>query len=206
MREQLSLRGRLPTEQVLICRFSRAASIRIMELRWACSAAGRAPALQAGGRRFDPGHVHQSIQQLSERRPVEFGPCPHECPHGRVSSPFCPAESGTAQRHGCSRHAIRSPGSFRAVWAVQPCASFASVWRQPWRERRVRCGRLRFYVASGPVGCYRRKQLGQGGVTSIEPGTKEGRVEPEIPVASRVLPLAVSWPAHVSVEAGWLRF
>ena len=26
---------------------------------WACSSAGRAPALQAGGRRFDPGHVHQ---------------------------------------------------------------------------------------------------------------------------------------------------
>src|SRR6266478_2812441 len=25
---------------------------------WACSSAGRAPALQAGGRRFDPGHVH----------------------------------------------------------------------------------------------------------------------------------------------------
>ncbi len=27
--------------------------------KWACSSAGRAPALQAGGRRFDPGHVHQ---------------------------------------------------------------------------------------------------------------------------------------------------
>jgi hypothetical protein len=26
---------------------------------WACSSAGRAPALQAGGHRFDPGHVHQ---------------------------------------------------------------------------------------------------------------------------------------------------
>src|SRR6266853_5153102 len=26
---------------------------------WACSSAGRASALQAGGRRFDPGHVHQ---------------------------------------------------------------------------------------------------------------------------------------------------
>src|SRR6267143_6247582 len=25
----------------------------------ACSSAGRAPALQAGGHRFDPGHVHQ---------------------------------------------------------------------------------------------------------------------------------------------------
>ena len=28
---------------------------------------GRAPALQAGGRRFDPGHVHHSIQQFSGR-------------------------------------------------------------------------------------------------------------------------------------------
>ena len=26
---------------------------------WACSSVGRAPALQAGGRRFEPGHVHQ---------------------------------------------------------------------------------------------------------------------------------------------------
>ncbi len=34
-------------------------SFRIIELAWACSSAGRAPALQAGGRRFDPGHVHQ---------------------------------------------------------------------------------------------------------------------------------------------------
>jgi hypothetical protein len=49
----------LLTEQVLICRFSPAESIRIMQLRWACSSAGRASALQAGGRRFEPGHVHQ---------------------------------------------------------------------------------------------------------------------------------------------------
>src|SRR2546427_4861790 len=34
--------------------------LRMNKLReWACSSAGRAPALQAGGRRFDPGHVHQ---------------------------------------------------------------------------------------------------------------------------------------------------
>src|SRR5579863_690412 len=36
-------------------------SFRITELAWACSSAGRAPALQAGGRRFDPGHVHQTF-------------------------------------------------------------------------------------------------------------------------------------------------
>jgi hypothetical protein len=33
--------------------------IRIIELRWACSSAGRAPALQAGGRGFESRHVHQ---------------------------------------------------------------------------------------------------------------------------------------------------
>src|ERR1700682_4438188 len=31
---------------------------------WACSSAGRAPALQAGGHRFDPGHVHHIFQLL----------------------------------------------------------------------------------------------------------------------------------------------
>jgi hypothetical protein len=31
---------------------------------WACSSAGRASALQAGGRRFDPGHVHQLLRCL----------------------------------------------------------------------------------------------------------------------------------------------
>jgi hypothetical protein len=29
-------------------------------LRWGCSSAGRAPALQAGGHRFDPVHLHQT--------------------------------------------------------------------------------------------------------------------------------------------------
>ena len=37
---------------------------RYKQKRRACSSAGRAPALQAGGRRFDPGHVHQIFQQL----------------------------------------------------------------------------------------------------------------------------------------------
>ena len=27
-------------------------------LRWGCSSAGRAPALQAGGQEFDPPHLH----------------------------------------------------------------------------------------------------------------------------------------------------
>src|SRR5690348_555163 len=37
---------------------------------WACSSAGRAPALQAGGRRFDPGHVHQFTPVLIVRNRV----------------------------------------------------------------------------------------------------------------------------------------
>ena len=34
-------------------------SFRIIELEWACSSAGRAPALQAGGQGFESPHVHQ---------------------------------------------------------------------------------------------------------------------------------------------------
>lgn len=33
---------------------------RLIE-RWGCSSAGRAPALQAGGQRFDPAQLHHSI-------------------------------------------------------------------------------------------------------------------------------------------------
>ena len=33
---------------------------------WGCSSAGRAPALQAGGHRFDPVHLHQSSISQSE--------------------------------------------------------------------------------------------------------------------------------------------
>ena len=29
---------------------------------WGCSSAGRAPALQAGGHRFDPVHLHQRLK------------------------------------------------------------------------------------------------------------------------------------------------
>jgi hypothetical protein len=35
-------------------------------LLWACSSAGRAPALQAGGHRFDPGHVHHFFSDRKE--------------------------------------------------------------------------------------------------------------------------------------------
>ena len=32
-------------------------------LLWGCSSAGRAPALQAGGHRFDPGQLHQTLKR-----------------------------------------------------------------------------------------------------------------------------------------------
>ena len=31
---------------------------------WGCSSAGRAPALQAGGHRFDPDYLHHGIEGL----------------------------------------------------------------------------------------------------------------------------------------------
>src|SRR6266436_860997 len=39
-------------------------------LLWACSSAGRAPALQAGGRRFDPGHVHQFLPDCKRLKKI----------------------------------------------------------------------------------------------------------------------------------------
>ena len=35
---------------------------------WGCSSAGRAPALQAGGRRFDPDHLHQPFSGFGVER------------------------------------------------------------------------------------------------------------------------------------------
>ena len=37
---------------------------------WGCSSAGRAPALQAGGHRFDPGQLHQSFKLFYLHREV----------------------------------------------------------------------------------------------------------------------------------------
>jgi hypothetical protein len=36
----------------------------VHRLRWGCSSAGRAPALQAGGHRFEPVHLHQTRLSL----------------------------------------------------------------------------------------------------------------------------------------------
>ena len=33
---------------------------------WGFSSAGRAPALQAGGQRFDPANLHQTFERLTE--------------------------------------------------------------------------------------------------------------------------------------------
>ena len=35
-------------------------------LRWGCSSAGRAPALQAGGHGFESHHLHQSVKRTEE--------------------------------------------------------------------------------------------------------------------------------------------
>ena len=35
---------------------------------WGCSSAGRAPALQAGGHRFEPVHLHQSCGRQSRKQ------------------------------------------------------------------------------------------------------------------------------------------
>ena len=40
-------------------------------LRWGCSSAGRAPALQAGGHGFESHHLHQSVKKNKSRKPVE---------------------------------------------------------------------------------------------------------------------------------------
>ena len=55
---QINLREHLPKKQALILTRNPLQSCGCM---WACSSAGRAPALQAGGHRFDPGHVHQTF-------------------------------------------------------------------------------------------------------------------------------------------------
>jgi hypothetical protein len=57
----------LPKKQALIPTRNALQSYNCM---WACSSAGRAPALQAGGRRFEPCHVHQFFQRLTA--------CPHQ--------------------------------------------------------------------------------------------------------------------------------
>ncbi len=42
----------------------------MMNDKWGYSSAGRAPALHAGGQRFDPAYLHQlsSLSKLSENR------------------------------------------------------------------------------------------------------------------------------------------
>ena len=37
----------------------------VIKLLWGCSSVGRAPALQAGGHRFDPVHLHQISRHLN---------------------------------------------------------------------------------------------------------------------------------------------
>ena len=37
---------------------------------WGCSSVGRAPALQAGGRQFEPDQLHQTIKEATRFRVV----------------------------------------------------------------------------------------------------------------------------------------
>ena len=46
----------------------------------------REHASQAGGRRFDPGHVHHIVQLFKRRRRVNKLMRPHGCPHGRFDN------------------------------------------------------------------------------------------------------------------------
>ena len=41
--------------------------IFVLKRIWGCSSAGRAPALQAGGHRFDPVHLHQGPKGSNNR-------------------------------------------------------------------------------------------------------------------------------------------
>ena len=42
-------------------------SAEMPRVRWGCSSAGRAPALQAGGQEFDPPHLHQGRRKTKGR-------------------------------------------------------------------------------------------------------------------------------------------
>ena len=59
---------------------------------WACSSVGRAPALQAGGRRFEPGHVHHLLPENFCRSQLHQNFCLRDIP---VS--FCPSELGSGE-------------------------------------------------------------------------------------------------------------
>jgi hypothetical protein len=61
---QFDQQEHLLIEQVAISAQRRLESFRIKQLQWACSSAGRAPALQAGGQGFESPHVHQNLTSL----------------------------------------------------------------------------------------------------------------------------------------------
>ena len=48
---------------------------KVIETEWGFSSAGRAPALQAGGRRFDPVNLHQTLggEQKQARTHIQAG-------------------------------------------------------------------------------------------------------------------------------------
>ena len=44
---------------------------RMLKRHWGLSSAGRAPALQAGGQRFDPVSLHQALREFDLRASLE---------------------------------------------------------------------------------------------------------------------------------------
>ena len=48
-------------------RFSFNISVHFVNTFWGFSSAGRAPALQAGGQRFDPANLHQTALKADQR-------------------------------------------------------------------------------------------------------------------------------------------
>ena len=46
---------------------------RVFKVIWGCSSAGRAPALQAGGHRFDPVHLHQRRERDEKHTSEHYG-------------------------------------------------------------------------------------------------------------------------------------
>ena len=47
-------------------------SDKVMRVLWGFSSSGRAPALQAGGERFDPVNLHQVLKQIQDFKIQSF--------------------------------------------------------------------------------------------------------------------------------------
>src|SRR5690606_41392122 len=73
---------------------------RLLLTTWGISSAGRAPALQAGGRRFDPVILHHFFQGVAWRFGVGevAGPAGGSVGAGARVTPNCPRRGGPRRR------------------------------------------------------------------------------------------------------------